>query len=67
MPLIWLSRLWPIHRGAYAITQAYATDCIAEYPAPDLVPYVDTNQAIRDIEDFRLAIGAPKIWIYGES
>ena len=67
MPLIWLSRLWPIHRGAYAITQAYATDCIAEYPTIDLIPFVDTNQAIRDIEESRLAIGAPKIWIYGES
>ena len=53
--------------GAIAITQAYATDCVAEYPTADLVPYVDTTQAIRDIEDFRLAIGAPKVWIYGES
>lgn len=53
--------------AANAQALAYVTDCIAELSSTDLLPFVDSNQAIRDIEDFRLAIGAPKVWIYGES
>ena len=53
--------------AAIAIAKAYATDCPAELKSRDLLPYVDTEQAIRDVELFRQAIGSPQIWIYGES
>jgi pimeloyl-ACP methyl ester carboxylesterase len=33
----------------------------------DLLGFVDTDQAIHDLEEFRHRIGAPKVWIYGES
>ena len=53
--------------GTNAWAQAYATDCVAEFATTDLMPFVASTQAIQDIEDFRIAIGAPKVWIYGES
>lgn len=55
----------PVATNAWAM--AYATDCVAEFATTDLMPFVGSTQAIRDIEDFRIAIGAPKVWIYGES
>jgi len=33
----------------------------------DLLPYLGTSQAVQDLEDFRQAIGSPKVWFYGES
>jgi pimeloyl-ACP methyl ester carboxylesterase len=45
----------------------FVTDCTAELDADQLLPVVDTDQAIRDSEAFRQAIGAPKVWLYGES
>lgn len=53
--------------GAKTAARAYATDCTAEIARPDLLPYVASDQAIRDVEAFRQAIGAPKVWLYGES
>lgn len=53
--------------AAIAAARTYAGDCVAELKSPDLLPFVDTEQAIRDLEQFRLALGAPKVWIYGES
>ncbi len=50
-----------------ATIQAYVTDCQAELTRTDILPYVGTNQAIRDVELFRQAIGSPKVWLYGES
>jgi pimeloyl-ACP methyl ester carboxylesterase len=50
-----------------ATTKAYATDCVTETGATDLLAVVATDQAIRDSELFRQAIGAPKVWLYGES
>lgn len=47
--------------------QTYVTDCLAELNADALLPYLGTDHAIRDLEAFRQAIGAPKIWLYGES
>lgn len=53
--------------AAIAAAKRFAKDCVAELKRRDLLPVVDTEQAIRDLELFREAIGAPKVWIYGES
>ncbi len=50
-----------------ATAKTYVTDCTAEMDADPLLPVVNTDQAIRDSEAFRLKIGAPKVWLYGES
>lgn len=52
---------------AIAIARSYAESCAAEVADPSLLPYLGSDQAIRDLEAFRQAIGAPKIWVYGES
>jgi len=52
---------------AITIAKRYATDCPAEFKLPGLLNFLDTEQAIRDLEMFRQAIGSPKIWIYGAS
>lgn len=50
-----------------ATAKDFVTDCTAELDADDLLPVVTTDQAIRDSELFRQAIGAPRVWLYGES
>lgn len=50
-----------------ASARGYVTDCIAEMGADHLLAYVNSDQAIRDTEAFRQAIGAPRVWLYGES
>lgn len=50
-----------------ATAQAYVTACTDELDSDDLLPVVTTDQAIRDSELFRQALGAPKVWLYGES
>lgn len=54
---------------AIAIAKAYATDCPAEFkPAARAIrDFLDTDQAIHDLELFRQAIGSPQVWIYGYS
>ncbi len=52
---------------ALATARAYAKDCTAEIAAPDLLPLVNSDQAIRDFELFRQKIGSPRVWLYGES
>ena len=52
---------------AIAAARKFATDCPAELKSRDLLGFVDTETAIRDLEEFRQKIGAPKVWIYGES
>ena len=53
--------------AAKTSAKAYVTDCIAELDRSDILPFVATDQAIRDAEAFRQSIGAPKVWLYGES
>ena len=50
-----------------ASARDYVADCTAELKTTELLPVVYTDQALRDIEAFRQAIGAPKVWLYGES
>ncbi len=52
---------------AIAIAKTYATDCPAEFESRALLNFLDTQQAIQDLELFRQAIGSPKVWIYGYS
>jgi pimeloyl-ACP methyl ester carboxylesterase len=53
--------------GMKATAKAFVTDCIAETGRSELLPYVGSDQAIQDLEAFRRKIGAPQIWLYGES
>lgn len=53
--------------GAIGAAKTFAADCVAELKSRDLLPLVATDQAIRDLELFRAAIGSPQVWIYGES
>ena len=41
--------------------------CMAAIEHADLLPYLGTEQAIRDLNAFRRKLGAPKVWLYGES
>lgn len=50
-----------------ATAKTYVADCTEELDADRLLPVVNTDQAIRDSEFFRQKIGAPKVWLYGES
>lgn len=50
-----------------ATARAYVSDCTAELDTASLLPFADTDQAIRDSEAFRQKIGSPKVWLYGES
>jgi pimeloyl-ACP methyl ester carboxylesterase len=47
--------------------RTFVRDCLLETPHGDLVPHLATEAAIDDLEDFRAAIGKPKVWFYGES
>ena len=53
--------------AAIETAKHFVTGCMAELKSKELLPYLDTEQAIRDLEIFREAIGAPKVWMYGES
>jgi len=48
-------------------TQTFVTDCVGALSAPGLLPWVGTDQAIADLEAFRLALGGAPLWLYGES
>lgn len=67
----YLADLYPVveaQEQAYIdATQTFVEDCVAEMDADDLLPYLGTRQAIQDLELFRQALGAPQIWLYGES
>ncbi len=53
--------------AAIGLAQTYVTDCMGEIEDAALLGLVSTNDAVLDIEQFRLAIGSPKVWVYGES
>ncbi len=46
---------------------AYVEACIRELSSTTLLPYLGTNQAVADLERFRIILGSPAIWLYGES
>jgi pimeloyl-ACP methyl ester carboxylesterase len=45
----------------------FSADCFTEMGSPSILPFVGTKQAVEDLEDFRQAVGAPRMWLYGES
>jgi pimeloyl-ACP methyl ester carboxylesterase len=45
----------------------FSAECVAAMGFSPLLPFVGTAQAIEDLEDFRLALGGPRMWLYGES
>lgn len=47
--------------------QTFVADCIEESEQAEILPYLSTEQAARDVEAFRQAIGAPRVWLYGAS
>ncbi|MEL6957392.1 MAG: alpha/beta hydrolase [Pseudomonadota bacterium] len=59
----------PIDNPAQVITtvRAYVAGCQAELIDPGVLPYLSTDQAIRDLEVFRNIAGIAQVWLYGES
>jgi len=53
--------------AAVAAAKGFVDRCLAEMSHRDLLPYLGTDQAVQDLEAFRQAVGAPKVWLYGES
>jgi pimeloyl-ACP methyl ester carboxylesterase len=61
--------------AAYLLSEAppadsaerFSTDCVAEMGSPASLPYLGTDQAVEDLEAFRVAVGSPSVWLYGES
>jgi pimeloyl-ACP methyl ester carboxylesterase len=45
----------------------FVAACMATIEHADLLPYLGTEQAIRDLDAFRRKLGSPKVWLYGES
>ena len=52
--------------GANRVAETFVQDCLTEADT-DLLDVVGTDQAAHDLELFRQAIGAPPLWVYGES
>ncbi|MCU0827870.1 MAG: alpha/beta hydrolase [Tabrizicola sp.] len=52
---------------AMQVARTYVTECTTEMGRDDILPFVNSDQAIRDSEAFRQKIGSPKVWMYGES
>lgn len=50
-----------------AAAQTFAQDCQTEMGNPELLGYINTDQAVQDLEAFRQLAGDPMIWLYGES
>ena len=49
------------------VTKTFVDECVAEMGKTDLVPYLDTVQAVEDLEAFRELMGDETFWLYGES
>ena len=54
-------------RDVVVAVDGYIKRCAAETEAPAALANLGTDQAIRDLEVFRQAIGAPQFWLYGHS
>ena len=48
-------------------TATFANACTKEAHSAEILPFMGTNQATEDLESFRVALGSPSIWLYGES
>jgi pimeloyl-ACP methyl ester carboxylesterase len=48
-------------------TGTFTNACTHEAHSRALLPFMGTDQATEDLESFRVALGSPSIWLYGES
>jgi len=53
--------------AAVSAAKGFVSACLAEMTHRDLLPFLSTEDAIADLEAFRRKVGAPKVWLYGES
>lgn len=49
------------------VTKTFVDECVAEMGGSELLPHLDTAQAVEDLEIFRALMGDEKFWLYGES
>lgn len=49
------------------VAKTFVDDCVAEMGETELLPHLDTVQAVEDLEVFRGLMGDEKFWLYGES
>lgn len=49
------------------VTQTFVDECVAEMGTSDLIPFLDTTQAVQDLEVFRSLMEDETFWLYGES
>lgn len=49
------------------VAQTFAEDCVTEMGDPEILPFLDTTQAVEDLEIFREMMGDELFWLYGES
>ncbi len=47
--------------------QTFAEACVQEMGNPEILSYMDTQQAIQDLDLFRQLTGEQQFWLYGES
>ena len=47
--------------------KTFAADCVDELGSTELLPYLNTKQAVEDLEVFRQIVDDEKFWMYGES
>jgi len=47
--------------------EAFSSACVSEMGSSSILPFVGTDQAVEDLEAFRLAVGSPPMWLYGIS
>lgn len=63
----WSARTQPLRDQVKEAARALAQDCFVEMGRPEILPYLGTAQAIRDLDLFRSAMGQDKFYLYGES
>jgi pimeloyl-ACP methyl ester carboxylesterase len=47
--------------------RTFSQTCVSEMGNPDVLPYLGTQQAIEDLDQFRQLMQDEKFWLYGES
>jgi pimeloyl-ACP methyl ester carboxylesterase len=55
------------HRDVAAAVDSYISQCALETGHSEILENLGTDQAVRDLEVFRQAIGTPQFWLYGHS
>ena len=66
-PKAYAASFWYPQEEPQPAAISFVNACTAELTSTRLLPYVGTTQAVEDLADFRTALGAPDIRIFGES